>query len=156
AFERYGAVKGNSNEQTYLRQTERLDEDFPLGTKGGIAVRHYFPVDGEYVIKLKLQRTFDSIIRGLNVPNQFEIRVDGKRVAQFTIGGPPLPPEQFDGANVTNPLYDGDEILQVRVPVKAGLRPVVATMMKSDDAEPEGVGPNHIPLWSRQSDTPTA
>ena len=31
AFERYGSIKGNSNEQTYLRQTERLTEDFPTG-----------------------------------------------------------------------------------------------------------------------------
>ena len=30
--------------------------------------------------------------------------------------------------------------LQVRVPVKAGLRQVMATMLKSDDAEPEGGG----------------
>src|SRR5580692_7029998 len=30
AFQRYGAIKDNSNEQTYLRQTERLGEDFPL------------------------------------------------------------------------------------------------------------------------------
>ena len=87
AFVRYGAIKNNSNDQTYLRQTERLGEDFPLGSKGGVAARHYFPVDGEYVFKLRLQRTWDNIIRGLNVPNQFEIRVDGERVGQFTIGG---------------------------------------------------------------------
>ena len=51
AFERYTAVKGNSNEQTWLWQTERLGEDFPLGSRGGIAARHYFPVDGEYVFR---------------------------------------------------------------------------------------------------------
>ncbi len=91
AFERYGAIKDNSNEQTYLRQTERLGEDFPLGSRGGIAARHYFPVDGDYVFKLKLQRPFRSTIRGLNVTNHFEIRVDGKLVAQFTLGGPGSP-----------------------------------------------------------------
>ena len=48
AFERYGAVKGNPNEQTRLWQTDRLGEDFPLGSRGDIAVRHFFPVDGEY------------------------------------------------------------------------------------------------------------
>ena len=147
AFERYGAIKGNSNEQTYLRQTERLDEDFPLGTRGGVSARHYFPVDGEYVIKLRLQRTFSSVIRGLNVPNRFEIRVDGKRVGQFTLGGgaPSSQPKNF--------LYDGDDALQVRVPVKAGSRQVIATMLKSEDLEPEGAGPDRIPTWSRESDT---
>ena len=53
-FERYTAVKGNSNEQTWLWQTDRLSEDFPLGSRGGIAARHYFPVDGEYVLKVRL------------------------------------------------------------------------------------------------------
>ncbi len=82
AFQRYGAIKDNSNEQTYLSQKDRLGEDFPLGSRGGIAARHYFPVDGEYVFRLRLQRTFSSEIRGLNVANEFEIRVDGKRVGR--------------------------------------------------------------------------
>ena len=42
----------------------------------------------------------------------------------------------------------------MRVPVKAGLHEVVATILKAEDPEPEGVGPDHIPLWSRQSDNP--
>src|ERR1700733_1293819 len=87
AFVRYGALKGSANDQTYLRQTDRLGEDFPLGSKGGVVARHYFPVDGEYVIKLRLQRAWDVVIRGLNVPTQFEIRIDGKRVGQLAIGG---------------------------------------------------------------------
>ncbi len=161
AFERYGAIKDNSNEQVYLSQKDRLGEDFPLGSRGGIAARHYFPVDGEYVFKLRLQRTFGSEIRGLNVANQFEIRVDGKRVAQFTLGGPTAAAaaaksESGEGLAVKQPfLYEGDEALQARVPVKAGLHEVVATILKTEDPEPEGVGPDHLPLYSRQSDTPT-
>ena len=58
AFERYGAVKGNANEQTWLWQTDRLGEDFPLGSRGGIAARHYFPVDGEYVFKVGWTATY--------------------------------------------------------------------------------------------------
>ena len=143
-FVRYGALKGNANDQTYLRQTERLSEDFPLGSKGGVTARHFFPVDGEYVLKIRLQRTWDSIIRGLNVPTQFEIRLDGKRVAQFMLGGEESPPRTFQS--------DGDEALQVRLPVKAGLHQVMATMLKTDDAEPEGVGPDRLPLFSRNSD----
>jgi mono/diheme cytochrome c family protein len=144
AFVRYGALKGNANDQTYLRQTDRLGEDFPLGSKGGVAARHYFPVDGDYVLKIRLQRAWDSIIRGLNAPTQFEIRVDGKRVAQFTLGGEKSPPKTF--------VYDGDEVLQARVSVKAGLHQVMATMLKTDDGEPEGVGPDRLPLFSRASD----
>jgi mono/diheme cytochrome c family protein len=148
AFVRYGALKDNANDQTYLRQTDRLGEDFPLGSKGGVAARHYFPVDGEYVFKLRLQRAWDSEIRGLNVSTQFEIRVDGKRVWQFTLGGGKAPSKTF--------IYDGDEVLQVRAPVKAGLHQVMATMLKTDDAEPEGAGPDRLPLFSRASDNGTS
>jgi len=144
AFVRYGALKDNANDQTYLRQTDRLGEDFPLGSKGGVAARHYFPVDGEYVFKLRLQRAWDSVIRGLNVSTQFEVRVDGKRVGQLTLGGEKSRPKTFE--------YDGDDALQVRAPVKAGLHQVMATMLKTDDAEPEGPGPDRLPLFSRASD----
>ena len=147
AFVRYGALKGSANDQTYLRQTDRLGEDFPLGSKGGVAARHYFPVDGDYVIKLRLQRTWDTVIRGLNVPTQFEIRLDGKRVWQLTLGG------EKTSRNFES---EGDEPLQVRLPVKAGSHEVMATMLKTDDVEPEGPGPDHLPLFSRASDTPTS
>jgi mono/diheme cytochrome c family protein len=147
-FVRYGAMKNNANDQTYLSQTERLGEDFPLGTKGGVAARHYFPVDGEYEFKLRLQRAWSSPIRGLNVENHFEIRVDGVRVAQFTLGGGKAPTPTFQ--------YDADDALHVRVPVKAGLHQVMATMLKSDDAEPEGGGPDRLSPYSRSSDNATS
>jgi hypothetical protein len=144
AFVRYGALKNSANDQTYLRQTDRLSEDFPLGTKGGVAAKHYFPVDGEYVFKLRLQRAWETSIRGLNVQNHFEIRVDGARVAQFTLGGGTPPSRTF--------VFDGDDALQARVPVKAGLHQVMATMLKSDDVVPEGGGPDRLSLYSRSSD----
>jgi cytochrome c5 len=148
AFVRYGAMKNNPNDLTYLSQTERLSEDFPLGTKGGVAARHFFPVDGEYEFRIRLQRAWSSPIRGLNVENHFEIRVDGVRVAQFTLGGGKAPTPTFQ--------YDGDDALHVRVPVKAGLRQVMATMLKSDDAEPEGGGPDRLSPYSRSSDNATS
>ena len=61
-----------------------------MGSRGGIAARHYFPVDGEYVLKARLDKTYTGMVRGLNVPNEIEFRVDGKRVGQFTLGGPEL------------------------------------------------------------------
>jgi mono/diheme cytochrome c family protein len=143
-FVRYGALKNNANDLTYLRQTDRLGEDFPLGSKGGVAARHYFSLDGEYVFRLRLQRAWESSIRGLNVRNRFEIRVDGNRVAQFTLGGEKPPSPTFQ--------YDGDEVLQARVAVKAGLHQVVATMIKSDNVAPEGPGPDRLSLFSRNSD----
>jgi len=144
--ERYTAVKGNSNEQTWLWQTERLGEAFSLGSRGGIAARHYFPVDGEYVIKLRLLQTYAGVIRGLNNPATIEIRVDGVRVGQFTVGGPSQP---ADTANA-------DDKLQARVQLKAGLRDVLATIVKSEGIKSEGLGPARVPIWNREGDVPSA
>ena len=146
AVERYTAVKGNSNEQTWLWQTERLGESFSLGSRGGIAARHYFPVDGEYVFRVRLLRTYAGVIRGLNTPTPIEIRVDGARVGQFTIGG----------TATTEPSDEADETLQVRVPLKAGLRQVLATIAKSEDVKAEGLGPARVPIWNREGDVPSA
>src|SRR5215831_730263 len=152
--ERYTAVKGNANEQTWLWQTERLGEDFPLGSQGGIAARHYFPLDAEYVFKIRLGRTYADVIRGLHVSSDIEIRVDGVRVGHFAIGGADLAAADPDRAG-KNSLYTADEALQVRVPVKAGLREVVATLVKTDHVRPEGLGPTRIPIWNRESDVPS-
>src|SRR5207342_2999817 len=111
AVARYTAVKGNANEQTWLWQTDRLGEEFPLGSKGGIAASHYFPVDGEYIFRVRLGRTYADVIRGLNVPTQIEIRVDGARVGRFTIGGPELAAADPDRADPKNPLQNADEAL---------------------------------------------
>ena len=70
-----------------LIQQDRLSEDFPLGSRGGAAFRHNFPVDGEYVIKVHLQTNYVEYIRGVNAPHQIEIRLDGVRLDQFTVGG---------------------------------------------------------------------
>ncbi len=110
AFERYTAIANNSNERTWLWQTERLGEEFPLGSRGGIAARHYFPLDGEYIFRVRLDRTYTGLIRGLHVPNEIEIRVDGQRVGQFKLGGQPelRAPASLD-ANASNPLFTADE-----------------------------------------------
>jgi hypothetical protein len=145
AVERYTAVKGNSNEQTWLWQTERLDEAFSLGSRGGIAVRHYFPVDGEYVLRARLLRTYAGVIRGLHAPTTIEIRVDGRRVGRFDIGG-----------STGETRDDADEILQVRTELTAGPHQVLATIVKTEAIKAEGLGPARIPIWNREGDVPSA
>ncbi len=139
AFERYTAIANNSNERTWLWQTERLGEEFPLGSRGGIAARHYFPLDGEYIFKVRLDRTYTGLIRGLHVPNEIEIRVDGQRVGQFTLGGQPeLRASASLDANARNPLFTADEVLEVRVPVNAGLHEVTVTAVRTDAVKARG------------------
>jgi hypothetical protein len=158
-FERYTALKDNSNETTWLWQNERLGEEFPLGSRGGIAVRHYFPVDGEYVFKIRLDRTDTGLIRGLMVRSDIEIRVDGARVGQLAVGGTPEftaadangSPERYQDSS--SPQTTADDRLEVRTHVKAGMRQVIATIVKADNVEIEGLGLDSIPVWSREHTT---
>src|SRR5262249_1278417 len=52
-----------------MLQDDRMSEDLPFGTRGGISVGHYFPVDGEYELRVFLQRSsinVGTLIRGLD------------------------------------------------------------------------------------------
>src|SRR5205823_1643567 len=55
-------------------------EGLPLGTRGGLAARPTLPLDGEYIIKVKLLDTNLGSIRGLEYFQQLEIAMDGARV----------------------------------------------------------------------------
>jgi mono/diheme cytochrome c family protein len=138
--------------QTYtvprlLVQNTRLNEDLPFGSRGGIAVRHAFPVDGEYSIKIKLQTNLYDYIRGLGRPHRLEVRLDGGRIAQFVVGGEDHgspAPASFAGAIFGNPAWekyahDADASLEARFAAKAGTRLLGVTFVDESSAVPEGV-----------------
>jgi hypothetical protein len=63
-------------------------EGTPFGTRGGLAVRHHFPADGEYVIVVAFYHRSLGEIFGDNKPaegEQVEIALNGERVALFDI-----------------------------------------------------------------------
>ncbi len=102
----------------YLKQDGRVSDDLPFGSRGGLVVRYTFPVDGEYVAKIYLSRTYDGRVRGLANPHQLEVRLDGALIELLTIGGPLLDdegkPRRPDYRNAPD---DGQE---VRFTVGAG------------------------------------
>ena len=109
-----------------LSQNQHID-GLPLGTVGGLRVRHVFPLDGEYEFQTKLYRTNLNIVRGLEYENDFEIAIDGQRVHHVTIGGRADLAALFD-----KPTDTGDAVelrMRVRVPVKAGPREVTAAFV---------------------------
>ena len=56
----------------------------PFGTRGGVAVRHHFPADGDYVFRLSFYFASIGALFGDNIPaegEQIEIAVNGERVA---------------------------------------------------------------------------
>src|SRR5690349_13146894 len=71
-----------------LSQDQHID-GLPLGTRGGILVDHMFPLDGEYVIKLRLWRNTFDLMRGMEDAHEIEINFDGARIDSVTIGGRP-------------------------------------------------------------------
>ena len=110
-------------------QAGRMSEDLPFGSRGGLAVRHHFPLDGEYVIRLQLQRAYGNHIRGLQEPNDIELRLDRARIGRFTVGGEGV---RAPWNAVSRPtLYEqtADAGLEVRLDVSAGTRLVSAAFI---------------------------
>ena len=108
-------------------QSEQNDELSP-GTRGGLLATHTFPLDGEYVIKVKLLQTNLASIRGLEYEHQFEITLDGERVLLAPVGGP----DQYvrSGLNATEVANEIEARLQVRVKARAGQRAVGAAFLR--------------------------
>ncbi len=99
-----------------LLQTSRMSEDLPFGSRGGLAVRHHFPLDAEYVIKVDLSRNLDGgQIRGVH---EMEVRLDRALVQRITI-------DASKGGG------SGKAPVEVRVPVKGGQRLVSVSFVGS-------------------------
>ena len=65
-------------------------EGLPLGTRGGMAVTHTFPADGEYVLSGRLIRGVEEGLFGVeghDIPHEFLVLVDGVQVYSAMIGG---------------------------------------------------------------------
>jgi len=114
-----------------LSQDQHI-EGLPPGTRGGMLVEHTFPVDAEYVIKLRMWRNTFDLMRGMEDPHDIEIAMDGKRLTVVTVGGR----EDF-GTMAENPGTFGAELdrkLTVRLPVKAGTHTLWATTVLKSQA----------------------
>src|SRR5262245_15432829 len=91
-------------------------EDTPFGARGGIAVQHIFPVDGEYVFKMNFWHASTGGLFGLTTSGeQIEVSVNGERVALLDI----------------NPrLTTMEDVRTPPIKVKAGLQTVAAAFIQ--------------------------
>ena len=130
-----------------LVQDDRMSDDLPFGSRGGVAIRHYFPVDGEYDFKIRLHRNYVDYVRGLGTRQEFDVRIDGVLVKRFAFGGDqPLvkrPPASYAGNIFGDPEWEqyalfADADLKVRFHAQAGPR-VVGVSFVRQFAEPDGV-----------------
>jgi hypothetical protein len=126
SYQTYDVPKG-------LKQDDRMDVDMPIGSRGGTAVSHYFPVDGEYEIAVGLQRGRAGEILGTGRERQLDLRLDDQRLELFAVAA-----RQRRADINTGVTAQADANLKVRLPVKAGTHVIAATFLK-DTVLPEGI-----------------
>lgn len=135
----------------HIVQDDRQSEDLPFGSRGGIAIRYHFPVDGEYLIKVRLRRQYQDYVMGMGWPQKLDVRLDGKLLERFTVGGEaPGRPAAASYAGDGEPGFAGapewekymqltaDARLELRVPIAAGPH-VVGVSFVRELWEPEGL-----------------
>ena len=123
-----------------LVQADRMSEDLPFGTRGGLATRHLFPADGDYEIAIHLTRRPARTSREL-----LDVRLDGERVALVPLGDPAGGRSAAEEAQAGYAAGDGP--VQVRVSVKAGSR-LVGVAFAGIASAPEGLTPAYLPVGS--------
>ena len=87
-----GATPRSTAIKTYevplnLMQDDRLSDELPFGSRGGTAIEHYFPVDGDYRIKVLLQTNYVDFVRGIDQAHEMEISLEGERLGLYNFGG---------------------------------------------------------------------
>ena len=128
-----------------LTQREHLD-GMPLGTRGGRLVRHTFPADAEYQIRVRLFKTNVGFLRGMQSTHDLEVTIDGERILLATVGG-----EDDYRTNIVAPEKAIDSVemrLVTRLPIKAGPRVVTAAFLEKTAAE----APNLLQPWVSWTD----
>ena len=143
------------------RQDARMNEGTPFASRGGLAVRHTFPLDGTYLFRVRLQRDIGDTIRGSIATREYEIdlRIDHALVERLTVGGRfrGQRTKYVGGVGIAPPEDDlvarqiafynqtADEHLDVRLPVKGGTRLVSVTFANVAPTAVGGIGDGLVP-----------
>ena len=90
-----GRPRGLPTPETFFVPTDsnqglRISDDLPFGSRGGVALRYYFPADGEYLFEMRPRETgvsggFEGVTEE---PHQLYVSLDNVQVWTGTIGGP--------------------------------------------------------------------
>jgi hypothetical protein len=104
-------------------QEERVEE-LPFGTRGGLAVRSYFPLDGDYEVA----------VDPVGNPGRIEISVDGERVQLITPAAPAAGGGRGGGRGGRG---GGRAPLEFRIPITAGEHLVGVTFIEDSQARDE-------------------
>ena len=139
-----------------LEQNVRVGEELPFGSRGGLAIRHTFPLDGDYNFKIRLRRQVYDYIIGMGHAQQIDLRIDGARVQRFTVGGEATGtpgPLTWNGEIVGETpwelyMHAADAGLELRTAVSAGTHAISVSFVNAP-WEAEGVTQPHQTVWNQ-------
>ncbi len=125
-------VANNKNRTVHI-------DGLPLGTRDGLLVEHFFPADGEYVFNLNVSTEPGAELRAyprgwLEYRHTAILTIDGVKVFEASLGGED-DLRDLDHLQIVAVNAIKDRFKNIRVPVKAGNREVVATFIARDPAE---------------------
>jgi hypothetical protein len=101
-----------------LSQTHQM-EGMSFGTRGGLAVRHFFPVDGIYAFNWTPVRSNAGGLHGDANGEQLELTVDGERIKIWNVA-------------TEAPRNSIDTRFEYRVPIRAGYRTIELAFIAKD------------------------
>lgn len=103
-------------------------EGLPFGTRGGVLIRHHFPVDGEYSIAVELSRGGNGVFAGAGGTKgeELEVSLNADRVRLFDLAAPKVVAGKEE-----------DDGLEVKLPVKAGTQAIGVTFVARNYAPVE-------------------
>lgn len=140
-----------------LMQNDRMSEDLPFGTRGGLAVQHRFVLDGDYELTARLLRTDDTgFVIGMDEPKRLDARIDGTRIKLFEVGGDNVGLAFGAGrADKIAPDFEqaqyerqADDELKVRFAMNAGTRNVQVAFLEETFAWESPLPPRSFDNYS--------
>jgi len=142
-----GPAEQNYYVPILLVQDDRMGDDLPFGSRGGVGIRHFFPVEGKYDLAIRLHRNYVNYVRGMGTRHELEVRLDGVLVRTFSFGGEEpegvQAPASYAGNQFGDPAWEeymlfADSNLSVRFQATAGPHAVSVSFVRKF-SEPEGV-----------------
>jgi mono/diheme cytochrome c family protein len=110
-----------------LSQEGRLEE-MPLGTRGGLKLQRYFPVDATYTIRFQAHT---GVGLSEEESNFIEVAVDGERVFYEKMKQKPIR-HTMTGADI-----QANTDWEINVPIRAGLRNLTVTFLQTTNGQLE-------------------
>ncbi|MGC4053726.1 MAG: DUF1587 domain-containing protein [Paludibaculum sp.] len=112
---KYDPVLDRFNAPRDVPQNAIISDDAPVSSRGGMEVEHRFPVDAEYLFRLRVRGSPDA-----QAPDVLDIRLDGKLLQRVDINF------------VANDEDEERRRFEFRLPLTAGRHTLLATFLRDD------------------------